>query len=146
MTQSTCFIKYLLIDTINQGYIHCKYKVSTSTSKVKWVTTSICLTIFNNILLYNLLCYYYYCKIASGRVARSRLSQYSSPSTTQIFKMGFHFRGMILREGDLIKPSITVGHVLKLNIILSLSFFFCFSIFHKPGSFPRMDAEIAFYS
>ena len=71
-----------LIDTINQGYIHCKHKVSTGASKVKWVTTSICLTIFNNIFLYNLLCPYYYCKIASGRVARSRLPQCSSPSRT----------------------------------------------------------------
>lgn len=54
LTQSTCFIKYLLIDTINQGYTHCKYKVSTSISKVKWVTTFICVSPYLIIYFYTI--------------------------------------------------------------------------------------------
>lgn len=56
LTQSTCFIRYLLIDTINQGYIHCKHKVSTGASKVKWVTTSICVSQY--LIIYFYIIYY----------------------------------------------------------------------------------------
>lgn len=56
LTQSTCFIRYLLVDTINQDYIHCKHKVSTGASKVKWVTTSICVSQY--LIIYFYIIYY----------------------------------------------------------------------------------------